>query len=92
MEMILGRTKGCFIRQKRAGTIETILLIRVWGWKGNKRNLGEEPLNVYLSFMEQFKNQKLSHNGFIEVNKMATELEYSIIERLSVDEENGRTI
>ena len=25
-------------------------------------------------------------------NRMATELEYSIIERLSVDEENGRTI
>ena len=92
MEMILGRTKGCFIRQKRAGTIETILLIRVWGWKGNKRNLGEEPLNVYLSFMEQFKNQKLPHNVSIEVNRMATELESSIIERLSVDEENGRTI
>ena len=69
MEMILGRTKGCFIRQKRAGTIETILLIRVWGWKGNKCNLGEELLNVYLSFMEQFKNQKLSHNGFTEVSK-----------------------
>ena len=91
MEMILGRTKGCFIRQKRAGTIETILLIRVWGWKGNKRNLGEEPLNVYLSFMEQLK-KNLSHNGFIEVDRMATELEYWIIERLSVDDENGRTI
>ena len=25
-------------------------------------------------------------------NRMATELEYSIIERLSVDDENGRTI
>ena len=69
VEMILGGTKGCFIRQKRAGTIETILLIRVWGWKRNKCNLGEEPLNVYLSFMEQFKNQKLSHNGFTEVSK-----------------------
>ena len=91
MEMILGRTKGCFIRQKRAGTIETILLIRVWGWKGNKRNLGEEPLNIYLSFMEQLK-KNLSHYGFIEVDRMATELEYWIIERLSVDDENGRTI
>ena len=40
--------KGLFIRQKRAGTIETILLIRVWGWKGNKRNLGEESLNVHI--------------------------------------------
>ena len=65
MEMILGRTKGCFIRQKRAGTIETILLIRVWGWKGNKRNLGEEPLNVYLSFMEQLK--KLPDNNAMDL-------------------------